>query len=130
MEEKYDELLGLYGEMNEEDARAVKEGLSEKELEIFDLLKKDKLTKAEKSEVKQASVVLVQKLQEKKEELFKEPWYKEKQQIEKVEAEIRNVLNKTLPNSYDRDVFMMKNQKVFEHILHLAEMKDEMYLVA
>ena len=130
LEEKYDELLGLYGEMNEEDARAVKEGLSEKELEIFDLLKKDKLTKKEKSEVKQASIALVQKLQEKKEELFKEPWYKEKQQIEKVEAEIRNVLNKTLPNSYDRDVFMMKNQKVFEHILHLAEMKDEMYLVA
>ena len=130
LEEKYEELLGLYGEINEEDMRATKEGLSEKELEIFDLLKKEKLTKAEKKEVKKASVALVKKLQEKREELFKEPWYKEKQKIEKVEAEIRQVLDDTLPNSYDREIFMLKNREVFEHILHLAEQKDEMYLVA
>ena len=130
LEEKYEELLGLYGEINEEDMRATKEGLSEKELEIFDLLKKEKLTKAEKKEVKKASVALVQKLQDKREELFKEPWYKEKQKIEKVEAEIRQVLDDTLPNSYDREIFMLKNREVFEHILHLAEQKDEMYLVA
>ena len=130
LEEKYEELLGLYGEISEEDMRATKEGLSEKELEIFDLLKKEKLTKAEKKEVKKASVALVQKLQDKREELFKEPWYKEKQKIEKVEAEIRQVLDDTLPNSYDREIFMLKNREVFEHILHLAEQKDEMYLVA
>ncbi len=57
-------------------------------------------------------------------------WYKEKQEVEKVEAEIREVLNKKLPDSYNRDLFMLKNRKVFEHIQHLAEMKDEEYLVA
>ena len=130
IEEKYDDLLGLYGEMDEEDTRAVREGLSEKELEIFDLLKKEKLTKQEKSEVKQAAVALLARLKEKKKELFRDPWYKEKQEVEKVEAEIREVLNKNLPVSYDRELFMLKNRKVFEHIQHLAEMRYEEYLIA
>ncbi|PHS40699.1 MAG: deoxyribonuclease [Sulfurovum sp.] len=130
IEEKYDELLGLFGEMDEEDTRAAREGLSEQELEIFDLLKKEKLSKKEKSEVKQAAVALLARLKEKREELFRDPWYKEKQEVEKVEAEIRGVLDKELPSSYNRELFMLKNKKVFEHIAHLAEMRNEEYLVA
>ncbi len=130
IEEKYDELLGLYGEMDEEDTRAAREGLSEQELEIFDLLKKEKLTKKEKSEVKQAAVALLARLKEKRKELFRDPWYKDKQNIEKVEAEIREVLDSELPDSYNRELFTLKNRKVFEHICHLAEMRDEEYLSA
>jgi len=130
LEEAENQLLDLVGAMNEEDTRAAREGLSEQELEIFDLLKKEKLTKKEKTEVKQAAVALLVRLKEKKEELFRDPWYKEKQEVEKVESEIRDVLNKKLPDSYDRELFMLKNRKVFEHIQHLAEMRDEEYLVA
>ena len=53
-----------------------------------------------------------------------------KHTLEKVEAEIRGVLDSELPKSYDRELFTLKNRKVFEHISHLAEMRDDEYLYA
>jgi len=71
---------------------------------------------------------LLTRLKEKRQELFRDPWYKDKQDI--VEAEIREVLDSKLPKSYGRELFTLKNRKVFEHISHLAEMQDEEYLYA
>lgn len=42
--------------------RAVNEGLSEAELALFDLLRRDNLTKAELERLKQASKILLSKL--------------------------------------------------------------------
>jgi len=130
IEEAYEDLTTLTEEMREEESRAMREGLSEEQLEIFDLLKKEKLTKAEKEEVKEASIELLKRLEERREELFVEPWYREKQKIALVESEIRDVLNITLPQSYDRELFMLTNQKIVNHISHLAEDRDERYLCA
>ena len=55
IEETFRRLSELMRELDEEQQRAVKEGLSEDELALFDLLKKDNLGKADRERVKQAS---------------------------------------------------------------------------
>jgi type I restriction enzyme, R subunit len=55
IEETFRRLMELIGALDEEQKRAVEEGLSEDELAVFDLLKKDNLGKAERERVKQAS---------------------------------------------------------------------------
>jgi len=55
IEETFRRLTELMDELDEEQKRAVQEGLNEDELALFDLLKKDHLAKAERERVKQAS---------------------------------------------------------------------------
>ena len=55
IEETFRRLTELVDELDEEQRRAVEEGLSEDELALFDLLKKDNLAKTERERVKQAS---------------------------------------------------------------------------
>ena len=55
MEETFQRLVELVDELDAEQKRAVEEGLSEDELALFDLLKKDNLGKADRERVKQAS---------------------------------------------------------------------------
>jgi type I restriction enzyme R subunit len=55
IEETFRRLTELMDELDEEQKRAVQEGLNEDELALFDLLKKDHLAKTERERVKQAS---------------------------------------------------------------------------
>ena len=55
IEETFRRLIELVEELNDEERRAVEEGLSEDELALFDLLNKDNLSKAEREKVKQSS---------------------------------------------------------------------------
>ena len=55
IEETFRRLTELMDELDAEQKRAVEEGLSEDELALFDLLKKDNLGKAQREHVKQAS---------------------------------------------------------------------------
>ena len=55
IEETFRRLTELMDELDAEQKRAVEEGLSEDELALFDLLKKEDLAKAERERVKQAS---------------------------------------------------------------------------
>ena len=62
----FEALKALVAEMEEEERRAAREGLSEDELAIFDLLTKPepKLTKAQEIEVKKVAREVLEKLQE------------------------------------------------------------------
>src|SRR5699024_2112721 len=51
-ENYYEDLVDFVDDLKEEDERNVKQGLTEEELEIYDLLKKEKLTANEESKVK------------------------------------------------------------------------------
>jgi type I restriction enzyme, R subunit len=62
-EETFAKLVALVESLDEEQRRAAKEGLSEDELALFDLLKKDMLTQAELERVKVASRHLLASLQ-------------------------------------------------------------------
>lgn len=118
----YEKLLELMKQMKEEEARHVKEDLTEEELEIFDLLCKDSLTKEEEKKVKLAAKSLYQTLIDNKKELFIVDWQNDPTPREKVKSKIISVLNEYLPDSYDRMIFQTKSDIIFEHIVEQATM--------
>lgn len=63
IEETFAKLVDLASSLGAEQRRAVEEGLSEDELALFDLLRKEHLGKAERERLKQASRDLLQALQ-------------------------------------------------------------------
>ena len=121
-EDFYEKLLELMKLMKEEESRHVKEDLSEEELEIFDLLCKDSLTKEEEKKVKLAAKNLYNTLIENKKELFVVDWQNDPTPREKVRSKIISVLNEYLPDSYDRIIFQTKSDIIFEHIVEQATM--------
>ncbi|MFI3200738.1 MAG: type I restriction endonuclease subunit R [Eubacteriales bacterium] len=121
-DEFYKKLLELMRELQEEERRHIREDLSEEELEFYDLLQKDKLTKEELKRVKLAASTLYQTLLAKKEELFVVGWEKDEQPKEKVRKEIMAILNEYLPDSYNREIFANKSDVVFYHIVDQALM--------
>lgn len=116
----YEKLIEFMEKLKKEEARHIKEELTEVELELFDLLRKEKLTIAEEKRVKLAAKMLHDTLINKKSELFVVGWHNDPQPKEKVKSEIISVLNSFLPESYDRDVFTVKSNIVYEHIVDKA----------
>ena len=64
VEETFRRLMELMDELDAEQKRAVEESLTEDELAVFDLLKKDNLAKADRERVKQASRDLLAHIEE------------------------------------------------------------------
>jgi type I restriction enzyme R subunit len=104
-ENYFDDLLEFVQQMREEELRASREGLSEAELEIFDLLKKENLTKDEEQKVKLAAKNLLHRLKEERPTVLINDWHKDTQTRMQVQTAIKKVLNETLPESYDRAVY-------------------------
>lgn len=123
IEEAYEELVKQAEAMNEEQQRAAKNEMTEGEQELFDLLKKDKLTKEEEKSVRLAAKSLLEKLYDAKNKILIQEWHKEKATQEKVKREIQLVLGSLLPEtSYDRLVFSQKVDVAFQHFYELAQM--------
>lgn len=118
----YEKLLAFMEQLKEEEERHIKEELSEAELELFDLLRRDKLTKDEEKKVKLAAKMLYESLMQKKDELFVVGWESDPQPRERVRSEITTTLDKFLPDSYSREVFTLKSNVVYEHIVDQALM--------
>ena len=59
-------------------------------------------------------------LTEKCNELFIVGWQNDPQPKERAKGEIVYILNKFLPESYDREVFLRKSTLVFDHIVDQA----------
>ena len=116
----YEKLLELMEQLFEEEQRHIKEDLSEEELEIFDLLRKEHLTQEEEKKVKLAAKELYTTLLTKKKDLFVVGWQNDPQPKERVKSEIVSVLNTFLPECYDREIFLHKSSVVFDHIVDQA----------
>jgi type I restriction enzyme R subunit len=119
----FDELVKFSQDMKAEDERHVREGLTEDELEIFDLLKKEKLTQDEEQRVKLAAKALLERIQRPAPRLFVQNWDQDTQSKNKVRSTVEEVLNDTLPESYDRAVFTEKCNRVFDLMLDYASQK-------
>lgn len=120
-EDYYEQLIKLVEELKKENERADTEGLSEEELEIYDLLiAGKKLTQAEEQKVKLSAKNLFNKLTAKKTELLIVDWYKDEQPIAKVKSEIESVLNADLPDSYDAASFQSKIDLLMNHFVDMA----------
>jgi type I restriction enzyme R subunit len=64
VEETFAKLMDLAGILDAEERRAAEEGLSDDELALFDLLFKDRIGKADRERLKQASKTLLASLEE------------------------------------------------------------------
>ena len=95
IEETFRRLMTLMDELDAEQKRAIEEGLSEDELALFDLLKKDDLAKADRERVKQASRSLLASIRARLSELDRF-WEKEQTKAD-VEVFILDEVYASLP---------------------------------
>ena len=119
-EQFYEDLLKYTRDMKTEDERHVREEMTEDELELFDLLKKDGLTQDETKKVKLAARHLLTRLLEADPKVLVQDWFKDRQTQEVVRSTVRQVLDEDLPVSYDRSVFQQKFERVFEVMVDYA----------
>lgn len=120
-EDYYEQLVKLLEELKNEQNRPNTEGLTEEELEIYDLLVKGKkLTQAEEQKVKLAAKNLYNKLTIDKDELLVVDWYKDDQPKLKVKSAIESALDKDLPESYDKEAFEAKTNLLLNHFIDMA----------
>lgn len=119
-ENYHDEMVKFVEGMKEEDDRHNREKLTEDELEIYDTLMKDKLTKAEEQKVKLAAKHLIRRLLEGHPKVLVQDWWKNGQTLRQVRNAVEEVLDQDLPESYDRITFKEKCDNVFELIVDFA----------
>ena len=119
-ENYFDDLMNFARNMQDEDERHVREGLTEDELELFDLLKKDKMTLEETKKVKLAAKSLLHRLLDEHPKVLVQDWYKDQQSKKVVRATVEQVLDQNLPDSFDRVLFKEKCDNVFEMMLDYA----------
>ena len=105
IEATFDALISFFGDLDEEAQRAVREGLDEDTLALFDLLVKPSLTKRERERIKRVARGLLERL--KAEALALEHWRENQDTRDAVRTSILNYLydDRTgLPeNSYSED---------------------------
>jgi type I restriction enzyme R subunit len=101
--------------MEEEERRAAREGLSEDELAIFDLLTKPEpeLTKAQEIEVKKVARELLMKLQE---QLNVFDWRARQQTRAAVQSAIRFTLNELPEQPYPEQLWDAKVEAVWAYV--------------
>ncbi len=120
-EEYYEQLVKLLEELKQEEDRAYTEGLTEEELEIYDLLiVGKKLTKAEKQKVKLSAKNLYKKIVDNRDNLLVVDWYKDEQPRAKFKYEVEVSLNNDLPDSYDKVSFDSKVSLLMNHFVDMA----------
>ena len=119
IEETFRRLTELMNELDDEQKRAVKEGLNEDELALFDLMKKENLGKSERERVKQASRELLASI---KEQLAKIDRFWEKEQTKgDVKVHILNKVHTSLPTPpFTNDEKQVVADNVYAHIWQQA----------
>jgi len=119
-ENYYEDLIKFTEDLRAEDKRHIREGLSEDELELFDLLKKDRMTPEETQNVRLAAKSLLHRLLEEQPKVLVQDWYKDTQTQKQVRSAVEKVLDTNLPESYDRVLFREKCDNVFYLMLDYA----------
>ena len=121
IEKTFEALIKFVEALSEEEARAIREGLTEESLAIFDLLKKESLTKDDVKRIKGVSVDLLDKL--KAEKLKTDNWREKESTRDAVRTAIRDFLwddHTGLPvDSYDESEVAQKADEVFTHIFRV-----------
>ncbi|MCB1211275.1 MAG: type I restriction endonuclease subunit R, partial [Verrucomicrobiales bacterium] len=115
IEETFAKLADLLASLNVEQRRAAEEGLTEDELAIFDLLKKDKLTKKQRDTVKEASKHLLTKVLEVV--ATRHDWTAKEPTKAEVEVLIQTEVFTLLPDPpFDDEDKMVLAERVYQHV--------------
>ncbi len=96
-------------------------GLKDNELEIYDLLKKEKMTATEEQKVKLAAKALLKRLLEEQPKVLVQDWHRDTQTRSAVRSAVEEVLDDRLPRTYDRGLFKEKCDNVFDLMLKNAD---------
>jgi type I restriction enzyme R subunit len=114
IEQLFLELLELSRTLTDEEARHVRERLTEDELVVFDLLTRPgpDLSSEERDEVKKVARQLLAKVRG----IFTVDWQKTAQSRARVRDAIEETLDEGLPRAYTPDVFKAKASVVFQHV--------------
>ena len=114
IEQFFKELTHFVQELDNEERRGIREGLTEEELALFDILTKPemKLTEKERKGVKQVAQTLLQRL---KNERLVLDWRKRQQSRASVRLTIEKALDE-LPRTYTKDIFATKCDLVYQHV--------------
>jgi type I restriction-modification system DNA methylase subunit len=94
--------------------------LPQDELELFDVLKKEKMTQKEEKKVKLAARHLLKRLVQEHPRILIQDWYKDSQTQEKVKRAMEDTLDHDLPESYDRKVFKEKCDSLYTLVYDYA----------
>jgi len=116
-EEMFKRLVNFARALTEEDQRGVREGLTDEELALFDLLTKPemKLTKKEEQEVKVVAKALLDTLKKGKLVL---DWRKKQQTRATIRLTVEEILDR-LPRSYTPDIYQRKCELAYQHVYEL-----------
>lgn len=117
IERTFEILMKLVDELDEEESRAVREGLDEESLAIFDLLKKPDLTAQEINRIKAVAVELLGKLKAKR--LRIDHWRDKEATRDAVRQTIEDFLwsdETGLPETYTEEDISTKSDSVFMHV--------------
>src|SRR5712671_2233893 len=89
----FDEPVKFTKDLKAESERHIREGLTEDELELFDLLKQEKMTNAETQKVRLAAKSLLHRLREESPRVLVQYWFKDSQSKSRVRSAVENVLH-------------------------------------
>jgi type I restriction enzyme, R subunit len=112
------------GELDEESTRAMREGLDEETLALFDLLKKPELDKKDIESIKKVAIELEAILRQKKKEI--DDWRAKEQTRDEMRQAIRDFLYSDLtglPESYDEPEVEAKAEAVFAHMYRASPLQ-------
>jgi type I restriction enzyme R subunit len=119
IEHTFEQLLRFVNALDEEETRAVREGLDNESVAIFDLLKKPTLDGKEIARIKQVAVQLLATL--KAEQLRVNQWRDKEATRDAVRSTIYDFLysdNTGLPETYTEDDIKTKAENVFQHVFY------------
>ncbi|SNC74480.1 type I restriction enzyme, R subunit [Marinobacter sp. es.048] len=112
----FQELMEFTEELQEEDKRAIREGLSEEELALFDIITRP-APEMTKKEVAQVKVMCRELLDTLKREKLVLDWRKKAQAKGDVRRTLEIVFDQGLPDSFDEDIYNEKCDAAFRHLM-------------
>lgn len=120
VEQTFAAMFALYESLDQEQRRAVEEGLTEKELALFDLLSRENLTKADRERLKQASKSMLARIQQLLAPMGH--WTRNAQTQAEVQASILDWMFETLPRPpfTESDTESLAN-RIYEYVWQQTE---------
>jgi len=117
IEETFKKLIEFVNSLTEEEIDTKREGLSEEQKAIFDILRKQNLSENEKKRIKEIAIELLEEL--KKEKLKVDQWAFKSVTSAAVFTMVSKTLFNSLPYpSYQTEEVELKTNLVFEHLKH------------
>lgn len=112
----FQQLMAFTEELQEEDQRAIREGLTEEELALFDIITKPAPEMSD-NEVTQVKAMCRELLKTLKQEKLVLDWRKKAQAKGDVRRTLEIVFDRGLPESFDEAVYNEKCEAAFHHLM-------------